>query len=162
MTPVAALARGALVLAAVLLAVTLGARGLSPVPDLALVLVVAWALLRGPLVGAAAGLATGWLVDLVPPGPTHLGVTALVYAAAGYLAGRSRVEGPVAAPRVAVVALGAAVLVEAVAVVGALTVSAPVDVVEVGLRCLLTATVAAFAVPLVLGAERSLVRRRFG
>lgn len=162
MTPVAAVARGAVVLLAVLLAVTLGARGLSPVPDLALVLVVAWALLRGPLVGAAAGLATGWFVDLVPPGPTHLGVTALVYAAAGYMAGRSRVEGPVAAPRVAVVALGAAVLVEVVAVVGALAVSAPVDLADVGLRCLLTATVAAFVVPLVVGAERGLVRRRFG
>ncbi|WP_377643530.1 rod shape-determining protein MreD [Oryzobacter terrae] len=162
MTPAAAVARAVLVLGAVLLAVTLGARGLSPLPDLALVLVVAWALLRGPLVGAAAGLATGWLVDLVPPGPTHLGVTALVHAAAGYLAGRARVEGPVAAPRVAVVALGAAALVEAVAVVGALAVSAPVDLAEVALRCLLTATAAAVVVPLVVGAERSLVRRRFG
>jgi rod shape-determining protein MreD len=162
MTPVAALTRGALVLAAVLLVVTLGARGISPVPDLALVLVVAWALLRGPLVGAAAGLATGWLVDLVPPGPTHLGVTALAYAAAGFVAGRSRVEGPVAAPRVAIVALAAVALVESVAVVGALAVSAPVDLAAVALRCLLTATVAAVVVPLVVGAERGLVRRRYG
>jgi rod shape-determining protein MreD len=162
MTPVAALTRGALVLAAVLLVVTLGARGISPVPDLALVLVVAWALLRGPLVGAAAGLATGWLVDLVPPGPTHLGITALVYAAAGFVAGRSRVEGPVAAPRVAIVALAAVALVESVAVVGALAVSAPVDLAVVALRCLLTATVAAVVVPLVVGAERGLVRRRYG
>ncbi|WP_392545112.1 rod shape-determining protein MreD [Oryzobacter telluris] len=158
----AAVARGLLVLAAVLVAVTMGARGLSPVPDLALVLVVAWALLRGPLVGAAAGLATGWLVDLVPPGPTHLGVTALVYAAAGFVAGRTRVEGPVAAPRVALVALGAAVLVESVAVVGALAVSAPVDLADLALRCLLTATVAAVVVRLVVGAERGLVRRRYG
>lgn len=162
MTPVAAAARAALVLGAVLLVVTLGARGVSPVPDLALVLVVAWALLRGPLAGAAVGLATGWLVDLVPPGPTHLGVTALVYAAAGYLAGRSRVEGPVAAPRVALVALGAVVVVEGVAVVRALAVSAPVDGTEVLVRCLLTATVAAVVVPLVVSAERGLVRRRYG
>ena len=162
MTPLAAAARGAAVLLAVLLVVGLGARGLSPVPDLALVLVVAWALLRGPLVGATAGLAAGWLVDLVPPGSTHLGVTALVYAAAGFLAGRSRVEGPVAAPRVALVALGAAALVEGVAVVGALAVSAPVDPAEVAVRCLLTATVASVVVPLVVGAERGLVRRRYG
>ena len=116
----------------------------------------------GRCVGAAAGLAAGWLVDLVPPGPTHLGVTALLYAAAGCRRGPLAGRGPVAAPRVAVVALGAAVLVEVVAVVGALAVSAPVDLAEVGLRCLLTATVAAFVVPLVVGAERGLVRRRFG
>lgn len=162
MTPLAAPARAVAVLAAVLLVVTLGARGLSPVPDLALVLVVAWALLRGPLVGAAAGLATGWLLDLVPPGATHLGVTALAYAAAGYLAGRARVEGPVAAPRVAVVALAAALLVEGVDVLGALMVGAPVALADVALRCLLTATVAAVVVPLVVAAERGLVRRAHG
>ena len=162
MTPVAAVARGMAVLAAVLLVVGLGARGIGPVPDLALVLVVAWALLRGPAVGAAVGLGTGWLVDLVPPGSTHLGVLALAYGAAGWLAGRARVEGPVAAPRVALVGLGVAALVESVGVVSALAVAAPVDLAEVALRCLLTATAAAVVVPLVVGAERGLVRRRYG
>lgn len=162
MTLLAVPVRALSVLAAVLLVVTLGARGLSPVPDLALVLVVAWALLRGPLVGAAAGLGTGWLVDLVPPGATHLGVTALAYAGAGFLAGRARVEGPVAAPRVALVALGAALLVEGVDVVRALAVGAPVGLSEVAVRCLLTATVAAVVVPVVVAAERGAVRRARG
>ncbi|QIM21253.1 hypothetical protein G7075_09100 [Phycicoccus sp. HDW14] len=44
----------------------------------------------------------------------------------------------------------------------ALTVRAPVDLPEVGVLCLLTATVAALLVPLVVGAERAVVRRRFG
>jgi rod shape-determining protein MreD len=161
-TLLAAPVRLAAVLAAVLLVVTLGSRGLSPLPDLALVLVVAWALLRGPVVGAAAGLATGWLVDLVPPGATHLGVTALAYAAAGFLAGRARVEGPVAAPVVAAVALGASAFVEGVDVVRALAVSAPVALTDVAVRCLLTATVAAVVVPLVVAAERGALRRAHG
>ena len=63
---VALLLRGLAVLVAVLLVVTLGARHVPVVPDLVLVLVVAWALLRGPVAGAAVGLAAGWLLDLVP------------------------------------------------------------------------------------------------
>ncbi len=160
--PLAALLRGLAVLGAVLLVVTLGARHVTPVPDLVLVLVVAWALLRGPVAGAAVGLAAGWLLDVVPPGSTHLGVQALTYAVAGALAGRARHEGPVAAPRVALVALGASVVVEGVGVLGALAVSAPVDLAAVLVQCLLTATVAALVVPLVVAAERGLVRRRYG
>ena len=162
MGPAAVVVRAGAVLAAVLLVVTLAARHVSPVPDLVLVLVVAWALLRGPVAGAAIGLGTGWLLDLVPPGSSHLGVLALTYAAGGALAGRARVEGPVAASRVAVVALTASALVEGVGVVGALAVSAPVALADVALSCLLTATVAAIVVPLVVGAERGLVRRRYG
>ena len=164
MAPTAVLLRAGALLAAVLLVVILAARQVSPVPDLVLVLVVAWALLRGPVTGAAVGLGAGWLLDLAPPGSSHLGVLALTYAAAGALAGRARVEGPVAAPRVAVVALAASGLVEGVGVVGALAVGAPVAVAVAGvaLSCLLTATVAALVVPLVVGAERGLVRRRYG
>lgn len=159
---VATLLRGLAVLVAVLLVVTLGARHVTPVPDLVLVLVVAWALLRGPVAGAAGGLAAGWLLDVVPPGSTHLGVQALAYAAAGILAGRARVEGPVAAPRVALVALGASTVVEGVGVLEALAGRAPVDIAAVVVQCLLTATVAALVVPLVVAAERGLARRRFG
>ncbi len=155
-------ARGAALVAAVVLAVTLGARHVAPVPDLVVVLVVAWALWRGPAAGAVAGLAGGWVVDLVPPGAEVLGVHALTYAAAGLLAGRFRVEGPVAAPRVAVVALGASLVVVGAGVLQALAGRAPVDPVDAGLRCLLTATVAALVVPFVVGAERLVLRRRFG
>jgi rod shape-determining protein MreD len=160
--PAARLLRALAVLVAVLLVVTLGARHVPVVPDLVLVLVVAWALLRGPVAGAAVGLAAGWLLDLVPPGSTHLGVQALTYAVAGALAGRARHEGPVAAPRVALVALGAAGVVEGAGVLAALAVGAPVDLASVVVQCLLTATLAALVVPLVVSAERGLVRRRYG
>ncbi len=162
MTRLAAPARVVALLAAVLAVVALSARHLAPVPDLVLVLVVAWALLRGPLVGGVAGLAAGWLLDLVPPGSGLLGAQALTYAAAGLLAGRFRSEGPVPAARVGLVALAASVLVEGVGALQALAVSAPVDPGLLGLRCLLTATLAAALVPLVVRAERSVLRRRFG
>lgn len=156
------LSRALALVAAVVIAVTLAARGLAPVPDLVVVLVVAWALWRGPVAGALAGLVGGWVLGLVPPGAEVLGVHALVYAAAGMLVGRFRVHGPVAAPRVAAVALAAATLVEGVGVLRALAVQAPVDLLEVMVRCLLTATVAAVVVPLVVRAERAGLRRRFG
>lgn len=159
---VALVLRGLAVLLAVLLVVMLRARHVPVVPDLVLVLVVAWALMRGPLAGAAVGLAAGWLLDLVPPGSAHLGVQALTYAVAGAFAGRVRLEGPVAAPRVALVALGASAVVEGAGVLGALAVGAPVDLAAVVVQCLLTATVAALVVPLVVSAERGLARRRFG
>lgn len=159
---VALLLRGLALLAAVLLVVTLGARHVPVVPDLVLVLVVAWGLLRGPVVGASVGLAAGWLLDLVPPGSSHLGVQALTYAVAGAFAGRARLEGPVAAPRVALVAVGASAVVEGVGVLGALAVGAPVDLGGVAVQGVLTATVAALVVPLVVAAERGLARRRFG
>lgn len=159
---VARTGRGLALVLAGLLAATLGARHVAPVPDLVVVLVVGWALFRGPAAGAVAGLAGGWVLDLVPPGAEPLGAHALAYAAAGLLAGRFRHEGPVAAARVAVVTLGAALVVEGVDVVRALAVSAPVDPVAVGLRLLLTATAGAALVPLVVGAERAVVRRRYG
>ncbi len=162
MTRLAAPARGLAVLVAVVAVVALSARHLAPVPDLVLVLVVAWALLRGPVVGGLAGLAAGWMLDLVPPGSGLLGAQALTYAAAGLLAGRFRSEGPVPAARVGAVALAASVLVEGVGALQALAVRAPVDPVLLGLRCLLTATVAAALVPLVVRAERSVLRRRYG
>lgn len=55
-------------------------------PDLLLVVLVAVALLRGSLVGAAAGFAGGLLVDVATLGT--LGVTALLLTLAGYWVGR--------------------------------------------------------------------------
>jgi rod shape-determining protein MreD len=162
MTRLAPLGRATVLVAAVVLVVALSARHLTPVPDLVLVLVVAWALLRGPVVGGLAGLAAGWLLDLVPPGSGLLGLQALTYAAAGMLAGRYRAEGPVPAARVAVVTLAASMLVEGLGALRALAVSAPVDPALLGLRCLLTATVAAAVVPVLVRAERSVQRRRYG
>ncbi|MBR7744503.1 rod shape-determining protein MreD [Phycicoccus sp. BSK3Z-2] len=156
------LVRGLALVLAALAAATLGARGVAVGPDLVVVLVVAWGLFRGPWAGAAAGLAGGWVVDLVPPGAEPLGAHALAYAVAGLLAGRLRHAGPTPAPRVAGVTLLGAAVVEAVEVLRALTLGAPVDLAPLAVRVLLTATVAAVLVPVVVGAERAAVRRRYG
>jgi rod shape-determining protein MreD len=55
-------------------------------PDLLLVVVVLVGLLRGPIVGAAAGFAGGLLVDVATL--STLGVTSLLLAVAAYWAGR--------------------------------------------------------------------------
>jgi rod shape-determining protein MreD len=59
---------------------------LGAAPDLLLVVVVAIALLRGSIAGAAAGFLGGLLIDLVTM--STLGVSSLLLTAAGYWAGR--------------------------------------------------------------------------
>ncbi|MBT9255713.1 rod shape-determining protein MreD [Phycicoccus sp. MAQZ13P-2] len=162
MRPLGLLARAALLVVAAVVLAALAARHVRPVPDLVAVLVVGWALWRGPVAGALAGLVGGWALDLVPPGADLLGLHAMAYAGAGLLAGRLRVPGPVGAPRVAAAALAVSGLVAAVDVLRALSVQAPVDLGEVALRVLLTATVAAVLVPVVVRVERAVLRRRFG
>lgn len=56
-------------------------------PDLVLVVVVALALVNGPLPGAITGFATGLAVDLVPPADHAIGRYALVLCLVGYLCG---------------------------------------------------------------------------
>jgi len=110
----------ALALAGAVLVIALRARGWSALPDLALLPVLALGLSRGWPAGAALGLAVGWLVDLVPPGGDPLGLTPILYALAGSLAGRASRVGPVPVRWVAIVVLGAA----AVPVVGRLLLGA--------------------------------------
>ena len=62
------------------------------VPDLALLLVVAAALVRGPTYGAVLGLVAGLAVDLAPPADGVAGRWALALAVAGWLAGLARGE----------------------------------------------------------------------
>ncbi len=59
---------------------------LGAAPDLLLVAIVAIALLRGSIAGAAAGFVGGLLVDLATM--STLGVSSLLLTAAGYWAGR--------------------------------------------------------------------------
>ena len=68
----------------------LGARGVLTPPDLVIIVVVATALASGSTAGALTGLLGGWLLDLAPPVADPLGIGALGYAAAGWLAGRAR------------------------------------------------------------------------
>jgi rod shape-determining protein MreD len=60
------------------------------VPNLALVLVVGAALVRGPQFAATLGLAAGLVLDLAPPADHVAGRWALALVVAGYLAGRVR------------------------------------------------------------------------
>lgn len=62
------------------------------VPDLALLVVVAAALVRGPVYGTVLGLVAGLLVDLAPPADGVAGRWALALAVAGWLAGLARGE----------------------------------------------------------------------
>lgn len=79
-----------LVAAALVAMLALGARGVVNPPDLVLVVVVGVALVSGPPAGALIGLVGGWLLDLAPPVADPLAVSALGYAAAGWLAGQAR------------------------------------------------------------------------
>ncbi|MEP6814430.1 MAG: rod shape-determining protein MreD [Marmoricola sp.] len=75
------------------------------VPDLALVLVVAAALVRGPELGAATGFVAGLAIDLAPPADHVAGRWALALVIVGYLAGRLRYDA--ASPVSSVLAVGA-------------------------------------------------------
>lgn len=143
------------------LAVTLSARGLAPLPDLVLVVVASAALGGGPRSGLVTGLAGGWLLDLLPPGSAVLGTQALLYAAAGLVVGLARRVGPVSLAWVtAVVALAAAGL-EVARGALALAQGVPVDGAAALLRVVVTATAALVVVPLVLRLEQRSERRRF-
>lgn len=160
--PVTAVARLLLLLLASVATVTLAARHVEPLPDLVLVVVVAVGLRSGSTGGAAWGLVAGWLVDLMPPGGDVLGAGALLYAAAGALAGRCHRESRVSVAWIAGVGLLCAGTVQGVRVVLALAAGVPVDWASGTLHCVLTATACALLVPVLLGAEQAVARRGLG
>ena len=162
-SPLDALRAVVIVLAALLAVVAVPRLGpLAAVgPDLVLPVVVAAALLGGPVRGALVGLGAGWVVDLCPPGTPVLGTTALLYAGAGAVAGLLRREGtgsvllPVAATAATAATVAVARLLIEVMATGTVTgLGQPL------LRVLLTAALGAVLVPLLLRAERALIRRR--
>jgi rod shape-determining protein MreD len=77
------------------------------VPDLALIVVVAGAIARGPEFGAILGFGAGLLADLAPPADHVAGRWALALVLVGYLAGRVRQDAR-SSPLMAVVVVGAA------------------------------------------------------
>ena len=159
------LVRTAYVLVAALLVSTVLPRlGIPPrwVPDLVLVGVVATAVLRGPVHGALVGLLAGWVVELVPPVGSPLGLTPLVMMVAGLVAGsfrrtssRSRLRAPAALLAAAGVLLvgrlGSAVLAEG-----------SVEVADGLWRLVATVAAGALVLPAFLALDRALVRRRLG
>jgi rod shape-determining protein MreD len=64
------------------------------VPNLALLVVVGAALVRGPQFAAVLGFVGGLAIDLAPPADHIAGRWALAFVLVGYLAGRVRQEAP--------------------------------------------------------------------
>lgn len=62
-------------------------------PDMALLLVIGAALVRGPTYGALVGFAAGLVLDLAPPADHAAGRWALALVIVGYVAGLARADG---------------------------------------------------------------------
>lgn len=131
-------------------------------PDLVVLVVVAAALMRGPYSGALVGLGAGWVVDLVPPGGDPLGASALLYAAAGAVAGAGRRFGTWS-PMLPVLATTAAAL---TLLAGRGLVAAAsthwVHLPDLGWTLLVTVALGLVGVPLLIRLERALMYRRLG
>jgi len=150
------LLRALLVVASAVALAALGSRTSVLLPDLVLPVVVAGALLSGATGGLLLGLAAGWVVDLVPPGAAVLGTGALVYAACGLVAGAGRREGLVPWGWVAAVGAAASAVLAGCRVVVAVALGAPVSLTTVAGSFVLTTTLCALVVPLLVRAERRL------
>src|SRR6478609_4794142 len=93
------LLRGLLVTALIILTVTLQVSVFSHfavegvAPDLALLLVIGAALVRGPTYAALVGFAAGLVLDLAPPADHTAGRWALALVVVGYVAGLAKGEG---------------------------------------------------------------------
>ena len=151
------LVRGLLLVAAVLLP-SAWPPGLAR-PDLVLLVVAAAALLHRPQTGLLVGLAGGWLIDLVPPGASPLGASALTYAAVGLglgLVRRALVLSPVL-PWVAT-AVAAAVVLGVRGVTAAAGVGQAL-LVDLAWSWGMTLLVAVLLLPVLMGLERRLTTR---
>ncbi len=162
MTVLRALGIAALVVAAVVLqtAVLSQVSVDGVVPDLALVVVVAAALVRGPEIGAVTGFVAGLAIDLAPPADHVAGRWALALVLVGYLAGRLRYDG--GSPVAAVLAVGAGSFVgTSVFALSGLVLhdhTAPVGQMlqVIGLSALLDVIIAPLLLPALLGLFRRL------
>jgi rod shape-determining protein MreD len=152
--------RAVLLVLAAVTSVLLAARSPLGVPDLVLPVVVAGALWVGPSRGAVLGLAGGWLVDLMPPGSAVLGTAALLYAAAGLVAGAGRREGSPPFGWIAAVGAACATVVSTGRLAVAALSGAPVESPVVGAQLVTTVLVSAGLVPVLVRCEQRLARGR--
>lgn len=154
-------ARLTLLALALLGLLALGARGVLAPPDLVVIVVVGVALSSGPTAGALVGLAGGWLVDLAPPVAEPLGLSALGYATAGWVAGLAhRRSGHPWWWSVPVVA-AAVVITRAAPALLDLASARPVAWGALGWQLIATATLGLVLVGLVERLEGALARRRW-
>lgn len=139
----------------------LGARGVVAPPDLVLLVVVGVALSSGSPAGALIGLIGGWLIDLAPPVAEPLGLTALGYAAAGWVAGLARRRSghpwwwPVP------VVTGAVLVSRAAPILIDLASARPIAWGPLAWQVLATATLGLVLVGLIQRLEATFVRRRW-
>jgi LytS/YehU family sensor histidine kinase len=152
------------VVAALLTATSLPRLGVSPawVPDLVLVGVVATAVLRGPVHGALVGLLAGWVVELVPPVGTPMGLVPLVTMAAGLVAGLFRRASSRSWLRPPAALLSAAGVALAGRMASAVLAEGSVEPAAGASRLASTVLAGAVLLPALLVADRALVRRRLG
>ncbi|MDN5717386.1 MAG: hypothetical protein L0G89_09140 [Janibacter sp.] len=150
-----------LLVAALVVVLALGTRGVLAPPDFIVIVVVGVALSAGPGAGALSGLLGGWLLDLAPPVAVPLGLSALGYAAAGWIAGTAHRRAghpwwwPVPVVAVAVLVTRAApILID-------LASARPVAWGPLAWQVLATATLGLVLVGVVERIEAELVRRRW-
>jgi rod shape-determining protein MreD len=129
-------------------------------PGLVVLVVASSTVVRGPAHGALLGLAAGWVVDLMPPGGSPLGLTALLYAAAGATAGLAHRAASRSLFRAILGLAAATVVVEIGGVCVAILGDGSFDLAAAATRTLTTLGVGLFALPLLLGVDRGLTRRR--
>ena len=152
------------VVAALVVTTLLPRLGVPPrlVPDLVLLGVVATAVIRGRVHGALAGLAAGWVVELIPPVAKPLGLTALTLMVAGIVAGSFR-RGSSRSPLRPLAALAvAAFVVLAGEGASAVLAEGSVDVIAAVTALAVTVGVGAALMPLMVVVDHALVRRRLG
>ena len=131
------------------------------VPNLALLVVVGAALVRGPQFAAVLGFVAGAIIDLAPPADHIAGRWALALVVVGYLAGRFRQDlKPTAGAVVLTVAASSFVGTSVFALSGLLLRDPVVDVAQM-LQIILVAVLwdvllTPFVLPLVMGLFRRL------
>ncbi len=79
-------------------------------PDLILVFVCAWAIAKGPMVGAIAGFLAGVMIDLIPPTEPVVGLNSFSLVLVGFLVGKLGVAPSKSFFRPIVITMGAAVI----------------------------------------------------
>jgi len=130
------------------------------VPNLALLVVVGAALVRGPQTGAMLGFLAGVLVDLAPPADHVAGRWALALVVVGFLAGRLRQETRPSASAVLLAVAAASFLGSSVFALSGLVLQDPVVPVAEMMQVILIAVVwDVLLTPLVLPPVMALFRR---
>lgn len=150
------------------LAMSLPVPLLPAMPDVMIVVVAVIALTKGPWLGVMIGLSGGWLIDLVPPGASPVGASALLYAALGASLGAARrhLAAPDSGGLLPLIPWAAVALAGAVVLSVRMTTAAAgfgeADLAAVGWTWLLTIVLTPLMMPPLVWLERWMTVRRWG